>query len=241
MQSPPLHSIGRMSKWLVRCTVANIIINIIFTIASYSDVIVPGEDTYVSHNGQILIPAVSPFEINSFQLLEILSFSVAAIIGLYWFYRANKNIHAMGAKKISSPRMAVIWYFVPILNLWKPYKVAQQIWKSSNPQIKLTNGNEWKNSRSSSSIKIWWTLWISTIFIKILSVVLLVYVFTLLLHGLSGDVSDIMALSFYDVFRFISSFVLDLAIITYILSGFFFILMIRRISIWQEIKLGKSV
>ena len=137
--------------------------------------------------------------------------------------------------------MAVIWYFVPILNLWKPYKVAQQIWKSSNPQIKLTNGNEWKNSRSSSSIKIWWTLWISTIFIKILSVVLLVYVFTLLLHGLSGDVSDIMALSFYDVFRFISSFVLDLAIITYILSGFFFILMIRRISIWQEIKLGKSV
>jgi hypothetical protein len=44
------------------------------------------------------------------------------------------------------------------------YKVAQQIWKSSNPDIKLTNGTEWKNTSSSKIIKLWWFLTLASIF-----------------------------------------------------------------------------
>ena len=66
-------------------------------------------------------------------LLNLVTVIVIGIITLIWFYRASKNIHDFGAKNVSSPRMAVIWWFIPITNLWKPYQVAQQLWKASDP------------------------------------------------------------------------------------------------------------
>lgn len=63
--------------------------------------------------------------------------------------------------------MAVVWWFIPILDLWKPHSVAQQIWKASNPQIILSNGIEWKNSPRSNVIILWWVLFLLSIFIGI--------------------------------------------------------------------------
>lgn len=60
--------------------------------------------------------------------------------------------------------MAVIWWFIPIAVLWKPYQVTQQIWKASNPEIKLVNGTEWKNTPNSKLVKIWWFLTLASIF-----------------------------------------------------------------------------
>lgn len=95
---------------------------------------------------------------------------IALIISLCWFYRANKNIHAFGAKLVISPKMAVVWFFVPILQLWKPYKIAQQIWKASNPEITISDGTEWKNFPTSYIIKLWWILGILPYFAVIIDV-----------------------------------------------------------------------
>jgi hypothetical protein len=66
--------------------------------------------------------------------------------------------------------MAVIWFFVPILQLWKPYKVAEQIWKVSNPEITISEGTEWKNSPTSYIIKLWWVLGILSYFVVFIDV-----------------------------------------------------------------------
>jgi len=83
---------------------------------------------------------------------------------LFWYYRATKNIHSFGTKEVSSPRMAVIWWLIPIAFLWKPYQVTQQIWKASDPEIKLVKGIEWKSVTNSKIVKLWWFLTLANIF-----------------------------------------------------------------------------
>lgn len=38
-----------------------------------------------------------------------------------------------------TPRWAIIWWFIPILNLWKPYQVTVEIIKSSDPTVGRTD------------------------------------------------------------------------------------------------------
>src|SRR4030095_562216 len=157
MHSKSYRSISKMTKWLVMLSIATIVIALINTGAFFAlnyrtrDAQLQGTDLVF-----LIIAA----------LILVIGI-VALIVTLYWFYRANKNIHAFGAKDVSSPIMAVVWWFIPILDLWKPHSVAQQIWKASNPQIILSNGIEWINSPRSNIIILWWVLFLLSIFIGI--------------------------------------------------------------------------
>ena len=110
-------SISRLSKWLVNWTIATIIITVVNSII-FSVYSVPSSDL---QNGNI------GFAMFIIGIVNLIVAIITGIITLIWFYRSNKNIHAFGAREVSSPRMAVIWWFIPILNLWKPYQLAQQI------------------------------------------------------------------------------------------------------------------
>ena len=51
------------------------------------------------------------------------SYLATAVVFGIWIVRANKNARALGAKNLSaSPGWALGYFFVPILNLWKPFK-----------------------------------------------------------------------------------------------------------------------
>jgi len=119
MHIQSFHPIRRISKWLVHWSIAIIAITSILLIeTSYQNLqylSTNDENFFLEYTGPILILA------STYLVIEIIAF----IIMLYWFYRANKNTHIFGATGISSPTMAVIWWFIPILNLWKPYKVAK--------------------------------------------------------------------------------------------------------------------
>jgi len=155
------------------------------------------------------------------RLAALILWFAVSIISLYWFYGATKNIHTLGAKEIFSPIMSVIWWFVPVLNLWKPYQLVQQIWKASNPQIVLLNGTEWKNSAGSIVVKLWWILWISFGFTRIIDALI------------PDNVRLGLALVYLPILISI--------IITSVLSTYFFIHLIKRISMWQKINARPSI
>lgn len=154
---PTFRSINRLSKWLVNWTIAIIIVMVVNSIIVSAN---PVSSSDLSYSEMAFVTVLT-------SLVNLVIVIAAGIITLIWFYRASKNIHAFGAKGVSSPRMAVIWWFIPIVNLWKPYQVAQQIWKASNPQEILSNGNEWKKASSSNTIKIWWLLGILSILVSV--------------------------------------------------------------------------
>jgi len=219
--SESFQSISKITKWLVNWTIASIIITVIYFIASYAN-LYPSSDVESSRIDFINLL------IGSINL--VISF-VTAIITLFWFYRANKNIHTFGAKEVSTPRMAVIWWFVPILHLWKPYELAQQIWKASNPQIILSSGTEWKKSPSSYFIKIWWILGILSIFIGIFVGIFLPPASAQFFEPHYNE----ERIPFYEDFRIIST------TIPAIISAVFYIRMLKQVSVWQEIKAGRSI
>ena len=82
-------------------------------------------------------------------------FVAIGIAILMWIYRANSNAHALGAAGMRfRPGWAVGWYFIPILNLWKPYQAMKEIWKvSADPRT-------WQAQERSPLLPWWWFLWI---------------------------------------------------------------------------------
>ena len=222
VHSESFRSISKITKCLVILSIATIVIALINTGAFFA-LDYQTRDVQLQSTDLVFLIIVALILV-----IEI----VSLIMTLYWFYRANKNIHAFGAKEVSSPIMAVIWWFIPILDLWKPHSVTQQIWKASNPQIILSNGIEWKNSPRSNVILLWWILFLLSIFIAI--------------PGEFLNPPESEQLSYNNTYTVQSMPIYEgllniLSTIPAIISTFLFMRIIRQISTWQEIKSGKSI
>src|SRR5262249_9733732 len=88
-------------------------------------------------------------------------FLTAGVAWLVWFYQAHKNLPGLGAQGLrSSPGWAVGSFFVPILALFWPYQVAQEIYKASSPDAWLEDGFAWRDEPRSYLIGFWWLFWL---------------------------------------------------------------------------------
>jgi Domain of unknown function (DUF4328) len=80
---------------------------------------------------------------------------VMGITFLKWIYRAYKNIQGFGAEGLRfSPAWAVGYYFIPILSLFRPLQVMNEIWRASD------DPHHWSQKRGSWLIAAWWTLFL---------------------------------------------------------------------------------
>jgi hypothetical protein len=92
----------------------------------------------------------------------IISFS-SLILFYIWFYKAYKNLPALGGKELRfSARWVVLRFFIPILWFYQPYQATREIWKVSDPQTQESDKNTRKQISTSGLIKAWWALWIIT-------------------------------------------------------------------------------
>jgi uncharacterized protein DUF4328 len=56
---------------------------------------------------------------------------VTAVLFIRWFKRAYENVDALGRIRRFGTGWAVGSWFVPILNLWRPKQIANDIWSAS--------------------------------------------------------------------------------------------------------------
>ena len=88
-------------------------------------------------------------------LSYLVVFVVSGILILKWLYRANYNVKQLGAKDMEfTPGWSIGYYFIPIVNLWKPFQAMKELWKTS------VNPTNWQSLKSPSTIALWWGLWI---------------------------------------------------------------------------------
>jgi hypothetical protein len=85
-----------------------------------------------------------------------LSLLICVIVVGRWIYRASANAHAISDEMTISPGWAVGSYFIPILNLFRPYQAMREIWLASH-----FRGN-WHAESSPGLLIVWWSLWIGT-------------------------------------------------------------------------------
>jgi uncharacterized protein DUF4328 len=100
----------------------------------------------------------------------LVALQVAGIVMfLWWMHRVAANLRAFGIDSVP-PSSAVGSFFIPILNLWKPYLVLVEIWISSTPP---PSPPSYKPIQPSSFLLLWWLTWtasrIANIFIFELS------------------------------------------------------------------------
>jgi len=89
--------------------------------------------------------------------LYLLVLLVTAVLFLRWTYLSNRNIRSLGVEDLEfTPAWAVGWYFVPIMNLWMPYRALKETFKASHPCFT----QNWRQAPHPAIMPLWWTLWI---------------------------------------------------------------------------------
>lgn len=93
-------------------------------------------------------------------LLYLAAFIVTGIAFLRWTHRANVNCHGFGAECMEfTPGWSIGYYFIPVLNLYRPYLAMKEIWTVSKNPV------DWQNESGGPLLGWWWVLWLASNFI----------------------------------------------------------------------------
>jgi hypothetical protein len=96
---------------------------------------------------------------------------LAALVGagcvisfLVWFSRSYRNLRALGAEGLEySPGVAIGWWFVPVVNCWKPFQVAVEIWRASDPAAAKNDFASRAGMPTPALLAIWWMGWLTAL------------------------------------------------------------------------------
>lgn len=92
--------------------------------------------------------------INIANIAVLATYIFSIIFTLRVTYRLMKNAHTFGSgEELTSPGMAVGWYFVPFASLFQPPRAVGQIWRATFRRIG-------QPEKGSSVIGWWWMSWI---------------------------------------------------------------------------------
>jgi hypothetical protein len=92
----------------------------------------------------------------------------AGIAFLFWFYRAYANLSMLGAPKQRFALGWAIWsWIIPILSLFRPKQIANDIWRGSDPD----NPHREPDPRAPVSplVHWWWAVFLLNNFIAVIS------------------------------------------------------------------------
>lgn len=89
-------------------------------------------------------------------LLELPLWIANVVTVLRWTYVANANARALGATDLTvTPLMSILWYFIPLANLWMPLQAMREIWKGS------VKPHDWETVGTPAPLIFWWLFWLA--------------------------------------------------------------------------------
>lgn len=72
-----------------------------------------------------------------------------------WIVLAHRNLPALGAQHLEfRPGWAVGYFFIPILNWWKPYQAMRSLWRNSH-SVRHPDAQD-----TTWILPTWWALWV---------------------------------------------------------------------------------
>jgi hypothetical protein len=106
--------------------------------------------------------AASDLRVRVLAIGDVLAYAVTAILFLRWTYVAKTNALALGTPSFEfSPGWSVGYYFVPFMNLWRPYQALRETFQASHPEFQ--HNLDW--IEPPKLLPVWWTLWLLNNFI----------------------------------------------------------------------------
>jgi hypothetical protein len=94
-------------------------------------------------------------------VLELGTLLLAAVAFSLWIHRATSNGPALGGAQLRfTPGWAVGWFYVPIANLFRPFQVVSEVWRTSDPRVGMTTAEQRAAMKVSPLVTAWWTLFV---------------------------------------------------------------------------------
>jgi hypothetical protein len=96
-------------------------------------------------------------------LIHVVVFLTTVVLFCVWLHRAYSNLTALGYPKQAlkhSAAWAVGSFFVPIANLFIPYRAVRETWLKSDPAVGDDDYVASREPSSPSIMTLWWAFWI---------------------------------------------------------------------------------
>ena len=128
-------------------------------------------------------------------LLKFIALLASGIAFIRWFYAAYRNVTSLAPAEVRfKPGWAIGAWFVPVLNLWRPKQIANEIWHVSELQPAPAGEHASRLGKTTTLLALWWGFWIAGAFVGNVSSRLLFGSDTLV-DIRDSDKLDIVALS----------------------------------------------
>jgi hypothetical protein len=121
-------------------------------------------------------------------LVQVLLFSATAFFFLRWIHRAYRNLPSLSSRTLSfGPGWAIGCWFVPFMNLVRPYRIVTEAWWVSSAPEEAERVAPDASPHAPASIKWWWALYLISGFLGQ----------AVMRAGLSADtIPDLVAVSY---------------------------------------------
>jgi len=92
-------------------------------------------------------------------IVYMIAYILSSVMFIQWFRRAYYNLHQKTNHLSYSEGWAAGAWFVPILNLFRPYQIMKELYNETK-NLLLKNELNISKSFSTNLLGLWWTLWI---------------------------------------------------------------------------------
>jgi hypothetical protein len=88
--------------------------------------------------------------------VQLLTAPAAALGFFFWLYFASANLRALQSVGMAhTPGLAILHYFIPLFNLYRPHVTMQEIWRGSDPDA-IGSSLAWIDAPRSGLVRAWW-------------------------------------------------------------------------------------
>jgi hypothetical protein len=94
-------------------------------------------------------------------ILQLTVYVVTAVAFLLWFSRSYSNVAALSPIPRSfSPAWAVGSFFIPLLNLVRPFRITRELWHLSDPDVTGASAADPRRWKTPPVLGWWWGVWL---------------------------------------------------------------------------------
>jgi hypothetical protein len=95
--------------------------------------------------------------------LHAVAFVGCAVVLGRFLVQANRNAARLGAGLPTlAPSSMVLWFFVPLACLWRPYLAVRELWEMSRTRLDEPEG-------APGSVQLWWAAWVSGLVLTVVA------------------------------------------------------------------------
>jgi L-lactate permease len=155
-----------LGRWLAALLAAAMVLDVVAAAAFYDQVRVLTATSAGEVVSQARLDAADT-RLGILALAILTTLLATAPVFVVWFQRLYRNADALGATGLRFSRgWAIGAWFVPVLNLWRPKQIADDIWRASDPDLPADANQTWRTAPVAGVVHAWWALYVLSSFIN---------------------------------------------------------------------------